>query len=180
MLELRNQLATSLLEAYTANFDITPITDDTSLFARCDYHSRDAQYVLIRKAELWASENHEYLYLHNLSTANISVVNKIMQDTLTDGEPRIIPHAQHMFTHLSAVILCDQIDSDTIAHLKSMKKHRSFWLSLHGWMEFKIAVVDVTTGQIFTNRAGKQLAADLNSFVTKELKLFYKREENTK
>lgn len=173
MSELRQYIATRLQEAYTAYFDITPIEGEDTLLARCDFHSRNAQYVMIRKAELWASENHEYLYLHSLPTADIAGVNQIMEATLADGTPRIIPHGQHMYTHLSAVILCDGIDSATIAYIKTLKKHRSFRLSLHGWMEFKIAVVDLSTGEVFTNRAGKQLATDLIGFIKKELRIFH-------
>ena len=50
-----------LKKAYTAYFDIEEIDDGTALRARCAYHMRDSQYVLVKKAELWAAECHEYL-----------------------------------------------------------------------------------------------------------------------
>ena len=59
-----SQLALDRLKrAYAAYYDIEDIEDGTPLKALCAYHMRDSQYVLVKKAELWAAENHEYLYL---------------------------------------------------------------------------------------------------------------------
>ena len=54
MSELRDTLLARLSEAYTAYFDVEPVQDGSPLKALCAYHSRGSQYVLIKKAELWA------------------------------------------------------------------------------------------------------------------------------
>ncbi len=177
MSQFRNFILPRITEAYSAYYDINKMDGSTSLFARCDYHSRNSQYVLVKRAEIWASENHEYLYLHTVDTATTDVVSAIMDSTLADGEPRIVPHKTHMYTHLSAVIVCDSMSPDVVPLLKKMKKHRDYRLSLHGWMEFKIAVVDLSTGKIYTNPKGSQLAKDLAGFVEKQIKIFEKKGE---
>jgi hypothetical protein len=150
-----------LKKAYTTYFDIEEIDDGTALKARCDYHMRDSQYVLVKKAELWAAESHEYLYLWDAGCLDVPLTEEIFRRTLEDGEPRVKPHAQHMYTYLTAVALYDSADPDALAQLKKLKKRREFKLSLHGWMEFRIAAVDLSTGEITVNRAGKALAKDL-------------------
>ena len=150
-----------LKKAYTAYFDIEEIDDGTALKARCDYHMRDSQYVLVKKAELWAAESHEYLYLWDAGALDAAGVEEIFRRTLEDGEPRVRPHSQHMYTDLAAVALYDSADPDALAQLKKLKKRREFKLSLHGWMEFRIAAVDLSNGEITVNRAGKALAKDL-------------------
>ena len=97
---------------------------------------------------------------------------------LEDGMPRIRPHSQHMCTYLSAVVLCDQADPDALAQLQKLKKHRDFKLSLHGWMEFRIAAVDLSTGEITTNRAGKPFGKDLKRMVERVI-ANHKGEEKT-
>ena len=148
-------------KAYTAYFDIEEIADGTALKARCDYHMRDSQYVLVKKAELWAAESHEYLYLWDAGRLDAAGVEEIFRRTLEDGEPRVKPHSQHMYTYLTAVALYDSADPSALEQLKKLKKRREFKLSLHGWMEFRIAAVDLSTGEITVNRAGKALAKDL-------------------
>ena len=161
MSQLSERVLEGLKKAYAAYFDIEEIHDGTALKALCAYHMRDSQYVLVKKAELWAAENHEYLYLWDAGHLDAGLVEEIFRRTLADGEPRVRPHSQHMYTYLTAVALYDSAQPDALAQLKKLKRRREFKLSLHGWMEFRIAAVDLSTGEITVNRAGKALAKDL-------------------
>ncbi|NBI11245.1 hypothetical protein D1641_14700 [Colidextribacter sp. OB.20] len=161
MSQLSESVLNRLKGVYAAYYDIEEISDGTALKALCAYHTRDSQYVLVKKAELWAAENHEYLYLWDAGRLDAGMVDAIFQRTLADGEPRVKPHGQHMYTYLTAVALYDSADPDALARLKGLKKRREYKLSLHGWMEFRIAAVDLSTGEITANRAGKALAKDL-------------------
>ena len=161
MSQLSEKVLNGLKQSYTAYFDVEDIDDGTALKARCDYHMRDSQYVLVKKAELWAAENHEYLYLWDAEQLDTALVEEMFRRTLADGEPRVRPHSQHMYTYLTAVALYDSAQPDALTQLKKLKKRREFKLSLHGWMEFRIAAVDLSTGEITVNRAGKTLVKDL-------------------
>lgn len=167
MSQFSEQVLEGLKKAYAAYFDIEEIDDGTALKARCGYHMRDSQYVLVKKAELWAAETHEYLYLWDAGHLDLDGVEEIFRRTLDDGEPRVKPHAQHMYTYLTAVALYDSADPDALDRLKKLKKRREFKLSLHGWMEFRIAAVDLSTGEITVNRAGKALAKDLKRLMAR-------------
>ena len=166
-----------LKKAYTTYFDIEEIDDGTALKARCDYHMRDSQYVLVKKAELWAAESHEYLYLWDAGRLDTAGVEEIFRRTLEDGEPRVKPHSQHMYTYLTAVALCGSAQPEALAQLKKLKKRREFKLSLHGWMEFRIAAVDLSNGEITVNRAGKALAKDLGRLTGRIISADQKGEE---
>ena len=80
-------------------------------------------------------------------------------------KPRIRPHKEHMYTYLTAQILCDQADPEALELLKKVKKRREFKLSLHGWMELRIAAVELSTGEIATNRCARDLVKGLRPFV---------------
>ena len=159
--QLSEKVIQGLKRSYSAYFDIEEVEDGTPLKARCAYHMRDSQYVLVKKAELWAAECHEYLYLWDAGHLDSAAVDEIFRRTLEDGGARVKPHAQHMYTYLTAVALYDSAQPDALAQLKKLKKRREYKLSLHGWMEFRIAAVDLSTGEITVNRAGKALAKDL-------------------
>ena len=148
MSELRDTLLARLSEAYTAYFDVEPVQDGSPLKALCAYHSRGSQYVLIKKAELWAAETHEYLYLYSLPRLDFTSLVELQARTLEDGMPRIRPHSQHMCTYLSAVVLCDQ-------------------------------AVDLSTGDIATNRSGKDLGKSLSGLVAREIQKFKLRRGET-
>ena len=84
-----------------------------------------------------------------------------------------------MYTYLTAVALYDSADPDALAQLKKLKKRREFKLSLHGWMEFRIAAVDLSNGEITVNRAGKALAKDLRRLTDRIISANQKGEEKT-
>ena len=165
--ELRDTLLARLSEAYTAYFDVEPVQDGSPLKALCAYHSRGSQYVLIKKAELWAAESHEYLYLWSTDHLDVPLVEEVFRRVTEDGEPRVRPHAQHMYTYLTAVVLYDSADPLALARLKKLKRRREFKLSLHGWMEFRIAAVDLSTGEVTTNRSGKLIGKDVKRLVAR-------------
>ncbi len=179
MSQFSEQVLEGLKKAYAAYFDIEDIHDGTTLKARCGYHMRDSQYVLVKKAELWAAETHEYLYLWDAGHLDLDGVEDIFRRTLDDGEPRVKPHAQHMYTYLTAVALYDSADPDALAQLKKLKKRREFKLSLHGWMEFRIAAVDLSNGEITVNRAGKAMGKDLKRLTDRIISVNQKGEEKT-
>ena len=179
MTQTRQALVEHLKRVYSAYYDIQAVEDGTGLKALCAYHLRDSQYVLVKRAELWAAESHEYLYLWSLERLDLPAVEEIFRRVLEDGEPRITPHAQHMYTYLTAVVLYDSADPQALAQLQKLKKRREYKLSLHGWMEFRIAAVDVSTGEIAVNRSGKILRKDLLRLTERLISRHKKGEEKT-
>ena len=179
MSQLSEAVLEKLKKSYAAYYDVEEIDDGTALKARCDYHTRDSQYVLVKKAELWAAESHEYLYLWDAGELSAAGVEEMFRRTLADGEPRVRPHAQHMYTYLTAVALYSSDRPGALERLKKLKKRREFKLSLHGWMEFRIAAVDLSTGEITVNRAGRALAKDLKRLTDRIISVNQKGEEKT-
>ena len=178
-----SQLSVKVIEwmknAYAAYFDVEEIDDGTALKALCAYHLRDSQYVLVKKAELWSAECHEYIYLWDAGHLDTNLVDEVFCRTLKDGEPRVKPHAQHMYTYLTAVVLYDTAQPEALAQLKKLKRRRNYKLSLHGWMEFRIAAVELPTANITANRAGMRPAKDLKRMVERIIYAHQIGEEKT-
>mgnify|MGYP000031323742 CR=1 FL=1 len=84
-----------------------------------------------------------------------------------------------MYTYLTALVLCDEADEQALRALTKKKHRREFKLSLHGWMEFRIAAVDLSTGDIATNRSGKDLGKSLSGLVAREIQKFKLRRGET-
>lgn len=170
MTNLQQSLFARLQESFRAYYDITPFPDGANdLYMRCDFHSRNSRYVLSKKAELWAAETHEYLYVYIVDTLCEDMLARILSQTLDDGTPRIKPHSQHMSTTLTALVLCQNIQPDAKKKLEKTKKRQEFKLSLHGWMELGIAAIDLSGGEISTNAAARSLKKDLKGIVAREI-----------
>lgn len=114
MQQLRQQLEKAAVQSYRAYYDVEELPEGGLLKARCAYHSRSAQYVLVKKAELWAAETNEYVYLWSLPRLDEGALEEVFQATLSDGMPRIRPHKDHMSTFLTAAVLCDRADPQAL------------------------------------------------------------------
>ena len=112
----------------------------------------------MKEAELWAAENHEYLYLWDAGCLDEELVDEMVRRTLADGEPRVRPHSQHMYTYLTVVTLYDSARPEALNKLKKQKRRREYKLSLHGWMEFRIAAAVLDCGVFAANRPGRETA----------------------
>jgi hypothetical protein len=67
----------------------------------------------------------------------------------------------HMCSYITPVFLCESCDEDARRALKKTHIYKSFRFSLHGWMDFRACVVEMETGRIDSNRAGKSTAKSL-------------------
>ena len=94
---LRQTLEERLLTIFSTHYDIERGSDDSALKACCAFHSRDSQYVLSKKAELWAAEHHEYLYLYSLSELNETALERVPTDPGTGHPPGQAPCSAYVY-----------------------------------------------------------------------------------
>ena len=163
-------LTQSLLDSYEAYYDVTRVDDGSALLATCDFHSTSERYVLTKKAKLWAAETNEYVFVFHVSELTMDSFARCRDLALEQGMSKIRPHSEHMYSHITAILLCDTAQPDVLELLERYKKSASFKLSLHGWMEYRIAAVDLSTAEVFTNRKGKELKKSLGKVIDFETK----------
>ena len=85
-----------MLQQYEPYFDITTYDDDTPLKNQCVFHSRSEKYVLSKKAQLWAAETNEYLYIFSVPALSIDVFTACRDRALALGMELVKPHSEHM------------------------------------------------------------------------------------
>lgn len=153
----------TLLTHYEPYFDITTNPGTAPLKAVCIFHSRSEKYVLIKKAQLWAAESNEYLYLFSVPHLSMEVYELCRNQALTLGMEQVKPHSEHMYSYITAIILCDTADADALQALERYKKSQTFKLSLYGWMDYRIAAVNMADSKVYANKSGK----DVKQFLQK-------------
>ena len=152
-----NQWLAHMLQQYEPYFDITTYDDNTPLKKQCVFHSRSEKYVLSKKAQLWAAETNEYLYIFSVPELTIDVFTACRDRALALGMELVKPHSEHMYSYITAIILYDEAEENALQALRQYKKSQNFKLSLHGWMEYRIAAVNVHTHAISANKSGKDV-----------------------
>ncbi|MCI2055554.1 MAG: hypothetical protein LKJ86_00250 [Oscillibacter sp.] len=147
-----------LLKAYHFYFDIErDVSVNGETFpAAATYHFREENYVMTRAHTIYASEQHEYVYFYTTEHLNLETLQRIIDLTREAGIAKVNPHKEHMFSYVTLVILADVIDDDAAAYLKRYRYRKNYWLTLHGWMEYHIAAMDISKQHFLSNPAGKE------------------------
>jgi len=80
-----------------------------------------------------------------------------MDRALAQGLSRIHPHLDHKSSFVTAVFVCDHVGKDAASAIAHTRIHKDFWFSLKGWMDFRAAALDLSTGEATVNSAAKDL-----------------------
>jgi len=147
-----------LLNAYSHHYDIERdfAIDEETFPAKATYFLRDENYLIDKKHVLSAVENHGHTYFYLTEHLDAAALQQQIDLTMKDGTARVKPHKEHMSTFVSLVILADTIDEEAKTLINQMRFRKYFRLALHGWMEYHIAAMEISTNSFFSNPAGKE------------------------
>ena len=152
----RQEAIQILLKSYQAYYNITLFDEEQKpLTALCEYFEHSEKYVLHRKAELWSANCEEFLYLFDVPHLTLEVFEQCKEKAYQDGSGRMNIGPGHMYSYITPIFVCDQVDEDARKALKKCRIYKSFHFSLHGWMDFHAALVDLGHDRFDSNRAGK-------------------------
>ena len=161
-----------LLLSYSDYFDIIRDTSykDLSVAAEAAFHSFSEKYVLVKKAQLWAAEAHEYVFFVRTGHLDEETFRTYNDALLEEGLSRVEPKKDHMYNYVSVVFLAESIAPEVPKLIKKTRCHRDYRMSLYGWMDYRIAAYDCTSKRIYTNWAGRPLKQTLLSVTKKRRK----------
>ncbi|NLU23334.1 MAG: hypothetical protein GXW99_01160 [Clostridiales bacterium] len=175
----RENAIARLCDWYTGYFDVTRHeTPQAYLEAECDFHVHSDKYVLTKKAKLWEANSHEYVFLFSVPHLTQAIYEACEKLAYERGMEKIEPGPTHMYSYISAIIVCDTCDEAARRALKKCRIYKSFRLSYWGWMDFHTGLVELNTQKAVANRSGKSAAQMLETTLFhKQAKKFFKRRE---
>ena len=97
----------------------------------------------------------EFIYLFDVEHLTREIFEQCRDYARKDGMERAHIGPGHMYTYITPVFICDACDEEARKALKKCRIYQSFHFSLHGWMDFHAAVLEVNHNKITTNRNGK-------------------------
>lgn len=171
-IELEQRL-NKLLDAYShiCDIDRDVCVEDTVYPAMATYYLRDENYLISKKHVLSAVEQHEYLYFlltDHLSAEDLQVH---IDRTKAAGLALVHPHKDHMFSNVGLVVLANTIAPEAKKLVRRTHFRKNYLLSLHGWTEYQLAAMEVSTNSFFSNPAGREARKNLESnFAPRETK----------
>lgn len=160
----RKQIEEELIQSYEACYNINrPEKNVDGLVCECDYFEHSEKYVVSQKARLWAADGEEFLYLYSVDEVTQEILERVYDYCLESGKSKMKVGPDHMYSYITAVVLCDHMDRDIIGKVKRMKYYKSFRLGFYGWMNYRIVVASVGSDGIeyISNHEGKSTVSSM-------------------
>ena len=160
---LMQERLNKLLNAYSHKYDIErDVTVDGAYFpATATFFLRDENYLISKKHVLSAYENYDYTYFYITEHLDAETLRQQIELTKRLGMARVKPHKEHMSSLVTLVILVDTIDEEAKKLIQKTRFHKNYRLALHGWMEYQIAAMEISTTSFLSNPAGKKAKKNL-------------------
>jgi len=122
------------------------------------FKMRNEKYFFSKRITLYAYENHETVLVQRtgeITPAKVRDFCAFLQEAI---EELIVPSDEHMSSTLTGVLLVGGGVDDQVKRLvENFRYSRSFRFFLQGWCELRLLLVDLTTAELYTNKAGRSL-----------------------
>ena len=152
-----------LLEAYSHHYNIerNVEVESGSYPAAATFFLRDENYFFSKKKVISAFEQFDYTYFYLTEHLDAATAQEQLDLALKTGMSRVKPHKEHKSSYVTLVILANTIDPEAKKLIQKTRFTKNFRLALHGWMEFHIAAMEISTNDFFSNPAGKEVKKTL-------------------
>lgn len=144
-----------LLPGYEAYYDVNRDTPHPPFDAEAVFFSHNEQYYLVKKAKVADIDTTEYVFF-----AVREVLDKEMLNNLSDIAWQYCldntkAETGHKSTDVTLFILTDSLNGVSVSDVKAIKHSMSYMFGIHGYSRFRIAVINASDGNIYTNPMGK-------------------------
>lgn len=161
----RDEVLTRLLAAHETWFDVSR---DYSFGGRvfpgyAEFHSTAEKYVLTKKAKLWGVNAHEYLFFEVTQRLTADAFAELVEFMTTRALDKVETNPEHMTSYLSLVVIADAVDAEAARLVKRTRFRKNFKLGFEGWVDLRVAVIDLSASSIMTNAMGKELKTSLEA-----------------
>ncbi|MCM1134534.1 MAG: hypothetical protein NC400_03070 [Clostridium sp.] len=153
-----------LLEGYRGYFNITTFNGEQNyLTAICEFFEHTEKYVLSRQANLWTANCEEFVYLFNVEKLSKEIFEQCRDFAYEDGMKRAHIGPGHMYTYITPIFVCDACEDSARAAVKKCRIYKSFKFSVHGWMDFHTAVLEVGTSNSWSDKTSSNASSSWGS-----------------
>lgn len=153
----KQEILERLLNAYSHEYDIVRDVqvEGGSFPATAFFFLRDEHYVVFKSKKYYATEQFDYTYFYLTDHLTRELAQEQMDLCLKAGLSNIKPNSEHQASFVTLIILADVIDPEAKKCIKRTRFHKNFRLTFHGWMEFHVAAMEVSTMSFLSNPAGR-------------------------
>lgn len=132
----------------------------------------NAKYVLVKKAELWRAICFEHAFFRLFDTLKAEDIERFCAQVKETIEPKLVRKGEktmeknHMYSYITGIFICDHgVSEEVKKEIKRARFYKNYRMSVRGYCEMRILVVDLEHHKLIGNRAARDLIKDYKRFV---------------
>lgn len=120
---------------------------------------RNEKYLGSKKLTLYAYENNEHCLVKHYQNMDSGGLRCFLDNLKAYTIENVKPHDEHMLSIVNGVILMEEFDNAEIQReIENYKFYKSFSFGLQGWVYQRVLLVNLGSGEVITNRRGREVA----------------------
>lgn len=152
----RKEASERLIDRFRQLYDVTECCDG-ELICRAEFHSTSESYVLTKNAELWSHDDNEYVFIFSGECLNAEDASERIERTRAEGMERIVPKDGHRTSDITTIFVYDVIQAESKRIIGKYSFRKNYALMFRGWTDHRVGALELSTGDVLTNRAGRSL-----------------------
>lgn len=125
--------------------------------AEAEFISHNEQYFLIKRAKVADIDSNEHVFFYTTSELDTTVLQEIDECAWSRGLSRVTPNSSHRNTDITLFIVADHIQPEAKKLIHKLKHYKSYFFTFHGWSNYRLIAVELSTGDLAYNRQGQSL-----------------------
>lgn len=138
---------------YTINRE-TPLEPFT---AQAEFSAHGEQYFLMKSAVYAQMDSREFVYFYITEELNEEEFAKIDAAAWNDGLLKANPKENHRNSDVVLYIIADMISPEAKKLIKKVRHFKNYQFGLHGFSNYRLVTIEVSSGRKITNYQGKPL-----------------------
>ncbi len=155
-----------LLPSYEGYYDVVRENVLPPFAAEAKFISHQEQYFLVHSAKLSDIDSTEHIFFAAEQNLTLARLKELSETAWEHCMKTVQPYYGHRNSDVTVIVICDGADADAMTGCRKIKYSKTYKFMLHGWSNFKLAVVDLSTGKASSNWQG----GDLKTFLLKAMK----------
>jgi hypothetical protein len=152
-----------LLLSYGVYYNVKTDDVEPPFAAEAEFHSHDERFFLIRKAVIDEVENNEFVYFAVNPRLTLDSFYDLDEKAWKRGMSKVKPSEHHQSTDVSLILLADTIDAEVFQAIKKSSHTVSYRHGLHGYSNYHLIALEVSSGRMVHNRLGYTLKKNLKN-----------------
>lgn len=165
-MELEDALK-KLLRAYQRYYDLKTENVEPPFDAEAEFHSHEEHYFLLKRAVIDDIENNEIIYFATEKELDPEKFAMLDSKAWERGLKKANPSPHHQSTNVSLVIIAQKISDETFKMIRRAKHTVSYKGMLHGYSNYMLIALELSSGRIAHNRLGYGMKKILKAAVLK-------------